>query len=163
MHTRPGPTRREIALSLQSSCHLLESHLGTWLASDALGMKEAATDISRMRRRISFQVCNSLYKSPKDRSGQRRVHVLGRVPHPCPRNSLPHCLLGTDNLYVSNNGNGHLIHQADSIHIPLAALGSHKSAQTPLCQPLLGAPVSACLHGGSPPGCHLPSCRETQT
>lgn len=127
-----------MSLSLQRSCHLFESHLGTWLATDALGMKEVVTSILRMRIGVSLQVCNSLYKSPKDRFGQTRVHILGCVPHSCPRNPLPHSLFGADNLYVNNNVNGHLIHQADNIHIPL---GYCKSPQMPLCQPLLTDPV----------------------
>lgn len=32
-------------LSVQKSCHRLESHLGTWLATDALGTEEAVADM----------------------------------------------------------------------------------------------------------------------
>lgn len=63
------------------------------------------------------------------------------MPHHCPRNLSPHSLLGTDNLYVNNNGNGHLIHRADSIHIPLrqplTPINHHKAARQ-------AAPHSSC-------------------
>lgn len=68
---------------------------------------------------LLLQFQSWLPECPEDRFGQRRVHILGHVPHHCPRNPFPHCLLGTDNLYVNNNVNGHLIHRADSTHIPV--------------------------------------------
>lgn len=102
-----------------------------------------------------------LPESPEDRFGQRRVHILGHMPHYCPRNPLPHCLLGTDNLYVNNNVNGHLIHRADSIHIPLQQplppINHHKRCSRGRPAQLLPAFIT----DAAPAGCQAPPRRGT--
>lgn len=81
----------------------------------------------------------SLGRAPRSARNQARTSepvCLSLLVSP-----FPHCLLGTDNLYVNNNVNGHLIHQADSTHIPLrqppTPINHHKAARK-------AAPHSSC-------------------
>lgn len=166
MHAAGHSSRplRKCTLPLQRSSRLLKIRSGIPLSIAALAVRAAAAGILRAGLRALLQFQGWLPESPEDRSGQRRVHILGHMPHYCPRNPSPRCLLGTDNLYVNNNVNGHLIHQADSIHIPL------RQPLTPInhrkrCSRGRPSQFSQVFIAElSPlPGCRLPSRSKTHT